>query len=117
MCDHGDTVDVRVLVPAHLAFEGVDTWKSKPVDRCIALIVEALNAAGVHTVASCCGHGVMHGTIVLADGRDLQIKPFDPADYRVDETECTEQCGIERAHYHRDTLDGPETVYTETETQ
>lgn len=52
----------------------------KPVDRCIAPIVEALNAAaardrlpGMRTACSCCGHGKSPGTINLHDGRWLVI--------------------------------------------
>lgn len=81
MCEHGDTVDLLVLVPGYLAAEGVDTWKVKEIDRCIAPIVKALNDASVHTVASCCGHGKTHGSIVLADDRDLRIHPFDTVHY------------------------------------
>lgn len=44
------------------------------VDWCIHHIVSALNAAGVETVASCCGHGKMDGRIDLKDGRVLTIK-------------------------------------------
>ncbi len=43
------------------------------VDRCIAPLVEALNAAGIRTLASCCGHGVTTAAIALADGRQLVI--------------------------------------------
>lgn len=39
------------------------------VDICILDIVAALNAANIVTVASCCGHGVIDGNILLKDGR------------------------------------------------
>lgn len=42
-------------------------------DPCIAEIVRALNEGGVRTVASCCGHKRLPGTILLADGRVLVI--------------------------------------------
>lgn len=42
-------------------------------DPCIADLVSALNAGGVPTKASCCGHGERNGTIFLADGRQLEI--------------------------------------------
>ena len=45
------------------------------VDSCIHHIVAALNAGGVKTVASCCGHELMRGNIVLEDGRTLLIIP------------------------------------------
>jgi len=44
------------------------------IDFCIAHIVAALNAGGIETVASCCGHGKQNGHITLADGRELIIK-------------------------------------------
>ena len=43
------------------------------VDAEIAPIVEALNAAGVKTVASCSGHGHRPGSIALGDGREIII--------------------------------------------
>ena len=44
------------------------------IDFCIHHIVAALNAGGVRTVASCCGHGKMKGNIILEDGRVLIIQ-------------------------------------------
>ena len=44
------------------------------VDWCIHQIVAALNAGGVETRASCCGHGQQDGSILLADGRELIVK-------------------------------------------
>lgn len=44
------------------------------IDWCIHQIVAALNAGGVRTVASCCGHGVQDGIISLEDGRTLIIQ-------------------------------------------
>ena len=44
------------------------------IDQCIAHIVAALNAGGVETIASCCGHGRMPGRIDLTDGRVLIIQ-------------------------------------------
>ena len=43
------------------------------IDWCIHPIVAALNAAGIKTVACCCGHGKIPGRIDLADGRTLMI--------------------------------------------
>ncbi len=44
------------------------------IDYCIHHIVAALNAGGVRTLASCCGHKKMPGRIDLEDGRILEIK-------------------------------------------
>lgn len=55
----------------------------KPTVWCdpeIATLFAALNRAGVRTVASCSGHDVRPGNIMLADGRELMIMPdFDSA--------------------------------------
>lgn len=74
MCKHGDTVELLVTVPAHLASDGKAYRGLKPVDRCIAPIVQALNEARILTLASCCGHGKGPGSIVLQDGRELTIR-------------------------------------------
>lgn len=47
------------------------------VDPCIADLVCALNRAGLHTVASCCGHGKIPGRISLRDGREIWVN-FSP---------------------------------------
>lgn len=44
------------------------------IDKCISHIVACLNAGGIKTVASCCGHGEKQGRIDLEDGRILYIK-------------------------------------------
>jgi hypothetical protein len=43
------------------------------IDYCIADIVACLNAGGLKTIASCCGHKKIDGSIVLEDGRELKI--------------------------------------------
>ena len=43
------------------------------VDWCIHHIVAALNAGGIETIGSCCGHQKIPGRIDLADGRVLII--------------------------------------------
>ena len=44
------------------------------IDHCIHHIVAALNAGGIRTEASCCGHGTMKGNIILEDGRTIIIQ-------------------------------------------
>ena len=48
------------------------------IDYCIHHIVAALNAGGVRTTGSCCGHEKMKGNIILEDGRVLIILPKTP---------------------------------------
>ncbi|MCK5601619.1 hypothetical protein KAR91_07120 [Candidatus Pacearchaeota archaeon] len=67
------TTKVKLLKPdyrgCHYIFHDVS------IDSCIAPIVQALNNAGIATVASCCGHNKRPGNIVLKDGRELIIVP------------------------------------------
>ena len=44
------------------------------IERGRPRLVAALNAGGVRTSASCCGHGAMEGRIALDDGRSLIIR-------------------------------------------
>lgn len=66
MCEHGDTVSI--WIPTRRAF-----GEYADVDRCVAPLVVALNAAGFETVASCCGHGHRPGSVILRDGRELVL--------------------------------------------
>lgn len=54
------------------------------IDGCVQPIVKALNAAGLETVASCCGHGKRPGNIALRDGREIIICPDFEAGRRID---------------------------------
>lgn len=74
MCEWGDTVPVRVNIPAHLSHTGKNRWEEKAIDRCIAPFVKALNKVGILTASSCCGHGERDGEIILQDGRVLKIE-------------------------------------------
>lgn len=65
MCSHGTTVVVEI--------GGVP----RDVDSCIAPLVRALNAAGMTTVASCCGHGHRPGTIALAGGYEIVLATYE----------------------------------------
>lgn len=63
MCKWGDTTELYI--------EGV----RKHIDKCIVSIVEAVNDAGLNSIASCCGHGKQMGNIALKDGRGILIVP------------------------------------------
>lgn len=73
MCQWGDSICVYVPIPAELSHTGEFRLDVKPIDRCIASLVQALNAAGIWTASSCCGHGKEPGTILLHDGRKLVV--------------------------------------------
>ena len=72
MCQ-GVTRDILVPIAADLSHTGVRRWALKPVDKCIARLVEALNAAGCFTRTSCCGHGRADGSILLEDGSQIVV--------------------------------------------
>lgn len=67
MCKWGQTEPLEILIG--------NKKKKVDIDRCVFPIVKALNDAGITTLASCCGHGKQNGSIVLADGRELVIRP------------------------------------------
>ena len=69
MCEWGNEIMVGIHIP------GSHRRRLVAVDRCIADIVQALNVAGVVTDASCCGHGKTNGSILLSDGRVIEIYP------------------------------------------
>jgi hypothetical protein len=88
MCQHGTSTTLLLPTPEHgpdeneeeLARTGL-RFKHRlwPVDSCIAQIVQALNASGVTTLGSCCGHDKGAGNIILADGRVLVITTREAA--------------------------------------
>jgi hypothetical protein len=78
MCAHGETVPVRVKIDAGLSHSGRTEWKVKPIDRCIAGLVAALQGGGIDMLGSCCGHGRNPGEIALADGRILSLPIGEP---------------------------------------
>lgn len=63
-CDFGE---YGCQVPMAIGGKRVD------IDICIADIVAALNAGNIVTLASCCGHNKIPGTIILEDGREIII--------------------------------------------
>lgn len=73
VCKWGDTIPIKVTIPANFSYTGQQRKKIAQIDRCIASLVNALNLAGIRTDGSCCGHGKTPGWIVLNDGRMLTI--------------------------------------------
>lgn len=63
MCDHAPN---REAAMTRLA-PGV--W----CDPCIAPLIDGLNAGGITTVASCCGHGRRPASVVLDDGNVMLV--------------------------------------------
>jgi len=68
MCEWGNTIRVKLFKKRKGSCYAL-------VDSCIAPIVQALNDAGIETIASCCGHYKINGSIVLLDDRELVIEP------------------------------------------
>jgi len=67
MCEWGDTVPLMVPIPASCSHTGEFRWALKPIDRCIAPLVSALNKAGLYTRGACCGHGKLPPSVILDD--------------------------------------------------
>lgn len=65
-CCKMGSYDCQIPMPLH--------GRVQYVDFCIADIVAALNAGNIITEASCCGHGIIPGSILLADGRHLIVR-------------------------------------------
>ena len=78
MCEWGTVVDLPVTMAAVDSHTGRARDGVKAVDACIADIVRALNAGGVLTSNSCCGHGAANGWILLHDGRRLEVHACRP---------------------------------------
>lgn len=74
MCQDRYSTVVRVKISADLSHTGADRWASKPIDRCIAPLVDALQRGGIDMRGSCCGHGKADGWIDLQDGRTLVVR-------------------------------------------
>lgn len=74
MCKWGTSTPLTVTIPSHLSHTGKERQAQKGIDSCIADIVRALNAGGVKTISSCCGHSKSDGSIMLAEGRELVIR-------------------------------------------
>jgi len=74
MCKWGTSIILRVPIPANCSYTGKFRWDNKPIDFCIAPIVDALNKSGIFTGGSCCGHGKEDGSISLHNGTLIIIK-------------------------------------------
>lgn len=71
MCE--TTSVVKVWIADDLSHTGKSFWKDVKIDTCISDLVLALQSAAIDMRASCCGHGKIHGSILLQDGRELLI--------------------------------------------
>lgn len=71
MCSDHSTALVEIPTASHRGPHG----RMRAVDPCLVSLVQALNAAGLATVASCCGHGYRPANVILADGREVFIAP------------------------------------------
>lgn len=78
MCKWGTEELVEVTVAADLSHTGVEYVRPFGIDACIAPLMRALNAGGIVTRQSCCGHEKGPGRIDLADGRVLHISSPEP---------------------------------------
>ncbi len=77
MCDWGDTIDLLVPISAEDSHTGEFRWAIKPIDKCLAPYIQALNTAGLLTGGCCCGHGKENGMIGFHDGTRFTIDHVD----------------------------------------
>jgi len=77
MCKWGQSVKSEVTIPQHLSYTGKERLTVVDIDKCIYPIVKALNDGGVFTIASCCGHGQLPGSIILENNKELILTTFD----------------------------------------
>lgn len=75
MCEWNNNIICHVPIHPELSHDGKFRWDDKPIDSCIAPLVNALNDAGIYTASCCCGHDETLGHIWLHDGRVLAIIP------------------------------------------
>ena len=68
MCKWGESLELTVIVPAHLSYTGKKRSKVVTIDKCIHPIVRALNHGGVplslHAVATERGLGALSLKVV-----------------------------------------------------
>jgi hypothetical protein len=74
MCNWGETIGIKLIIPSNLSSSGKNKYKLCQIDTCIAPIIKALNENDIKTISCCCGHGSKNGWILLEDGRELIIK-------------------------------------------
>jgi len=80
MSEHNTTSDLNLRPKQCCPIGSIDCQVPMPingrveyVDLCVAPVLARLNAAGVTTAASCCGHGELPGRITLDDGTELWL--------------------------------------------
>ena len=74
MCIQNSVKQVKLFTPDYKGHQFAN------VDTCISGAVQALNDAGMKTIASCCGHGKQPSRITLEDGREMFIfKDYETA--------------------------------------
>jgi len=83
MCQWGTLTTVKLCKPQKNSIGAL--FDTVTVDSCIAPIIQALNNAGIETIASCCGHKRRIGNIVLGDNRELFIIPDFETGRKIDE--------------------------------
>lgn len=83
VCPCSETVDVECEIPAGLSHTGARRKKVCAIDRCLAPLILALQAAGIGTEGCCCGHGKYDGTVCFENGiRLIVVWPWDEVDQR-----------------------------------
>jgi hypothetical protein len=74
ICPCSKTKVVKVIIARDLSYTGRERIKEAQIDKCIAPLVKELQTFGINMRSSCCGHGEIHGHIILSDRTELKIK-------------------------------------------
>ncbi|HEX6884182.1 MAG TPA: hypothetical protein VF530_12455 [Planctomycetota bacterium] len=76
-----ETAHLRLRIAACFEPTRGQEWRTLAIDGCIGSLVEALQAAGIDMLGSCCGHEKWEGYIHLADGRALLVLDQEQAEW------------------------------------
>lgn len=71
MCEWGTYENCTVWICAKDSPSGEGFWANKPVDACLAPLINAFNDLGFLTRSCCCGHGKRPFSIVFHNGFEL----------------------------------------------
>jgi hypothetical protein len=78
ICPCTTTIDVGCEIPSGYSHTRKRHKKICSIDKCLAPLIRALQAAKIVTTGCCCGHGECDGTVVFEDGtRLIVIWPWD----------------------------------------
>ena len=76
MCEWGNTIPLKVTIPADVSFTEKERKTTKKIDRCLAPLIEMLNKYGIKTTSCCCGHGKIKKSYIGIQGKNVHLGVF-----------------------------------------